>query len=96
MSPPNLSKDVEAMTIKEELFALMERIALPWPRKAVTVIICCEADADSLCSMVGYRNERGTGTVLHITATPETVSSLMADAWNAANKTNRTKDDDKQ
>ena len=35
------------MTIKEELFALMERIAKPWPTKTITVIICCEAEIDS-------------------------------------------------
>ncbi len=83
------------MTIKEELFALMERIAKPWPKKAVTVIICCEAETDKLCSMVGYRNENGTGTVLHIAATPDTVSKLMALAWDAANNIDNAKTYDK-
>lgn len=79
------------MTIKEELFALMERIAKSSPKKAVTVIICCEAESDKFCSMVGYRNETGTGTVLHIAATPGTVSKLMALAWDAANNKDNAK-----
>lgn len=84
------------MTIKEELFALMERIAKPWPNNAITVIICCEAETNSLCSMVGYRNENGTGTVLHIAVTSNVISKLMADAWEATNNSNDANNNDEQ
>lgn len=84
------------MTIKEELFALMERIARPYPQKAITVIICCEAETDRLCSMVGYRNENDRGTVLHIAAASGTISKLMALAWNAANNTDNAGHDSEQ
>lgn len=84
------------MSIKEELFALMERIAAPWPSKTITVIICCEAETDSLCSMVGYRNENGIGTVLHIAVRPDIISKLMADAWEAANRRDNAGHDDEQ
>lgn len=84
------------MTIKEELFALMERIAKPWPTKTITVIICCESETNSLCSMVGYRNDNGIGTVLHIAVSSDIISKLMADAWEAANNRNNAERDDEQ
>lgn len=73
------------MSIKDEIFKIMERLANPAPFNSVTMIICCEGKANRLLSMVGYRNERGIGTVLHIELTAETIAKFKESAWNAAN-----------
>lgn len=51
------------MTIKEELFHVMGRIAGNLASKSVTVIICSEASTTAILSMVGYRNSNGYGKV---------------------------------
>lgn len=73
------------MTIKEQLFIAMERIASTGIHKSVTLVILCEADTDKFCSMVGFRNEKGAGTVLHIHATRETIARLTEEIWNVSN-----------
>lgn len=73
------------MTIKEQLFIAMERIAYTGIHKSVTLVILCEADTDKFCSMVGFRNEKGAGTVLHIHATRETIARLTEEIWNVSN-----------
>lgn len=82
------------MSIKDEIFKIMERIANPAPFNTITMIICCEGKANRLLSMVGYRNEHGIGTVLHIELTAETIAKLTASAWNAANNITDDKSND--
>lgn len=73
------------MTIKEQLFIAMERIASTGNHKSVTLVILCEAETDKFCSMVGFRNEKGVGTILHIHATRETIARLTEVLWNVSN-----------
>lgn len=75
------------MTIKEELFALMQRFAATAKHDKITVFICCESNSNRFCSIVGYRNQHGTGTVLHITATSDVIDKLLNDVLNAAHNT---------
>lgn len=73
------------MTIEEQLVIAMERIASKGNHKSVTLIILCEAETDKFCSMFGFRNEKGTGTILQIHATRETIARFTEVIWNISN-----------
>lgn len=83
------------MTLKEELFYLMERIASAYGSKKITVIICCESARPDFCTMTGYINNAGSGTVMNVIASAETIQHISNFAFDYANKAAKRSDDGK-
>lgn len=77
------------MTLKEELFSLIERIATAYGSKKITVIICCETVKPDFCTMTGYINPAGSGTVMNVTASADTIQQIANFAFDLANKAAR-------
>lgn len=74
------------MTVKEELFAVMGRVAALYGSKNVTVILCCEVSTAEFCTMTGYINPSGIGTVMNVAATSETINRIMNFAFDTTNE----------
>lgn len=74
------------MTLKEELFSLMERIATAYGSKKITVILCCESAKPEFCTMTGYINPTGSGTVMNVIASADTIQHISNFAFDLTNK----------
>lgn len=72
------------MTIKQELIAVMERIAAEWNTPAVTVIICCEGTPQT-ATLYGSISRRGKCTVMTVISTPEIILGIMDYAFSKSN-----------
>lgn len=72
------------MTIKQELIAVMERIAAEWKTTKVTVILCCEGE-EQAPTVYGSINSRGNFTVLSVISSHEAILGIMDYAFNLAN-----------
>lgn len=80
------------MPLKEELFSLMERIATLYGSKKITVILCCESSKPDFCTMTGYINNAGSGTVMNVIASADTIQQITNLAFDLANKAARQSD----
>lgn len=84
------------MTLKEELFSLMKRIATVYGSKRITVILCYESTKPDFCTMTGYINPAGIGTVLNVIASADTIQQISNFAFDFANKAARQSDNAQQ
>lgn len=72
------------MTAKQELIAVMERIAAEWKTPKVSVILCCEGRPQD-ASLYGSITPRGNCMVMTVVSAPEVINGIMDYAFIEAN-----------